>query len=569
MANGRRRLSLQEVLEFVQTDGSDIDESSSSDEELEHGQDNDVLTSREPVPKRVYVTNTTQQAQAVAEWTEDLTNYPNIPTFDCQPRLNIPETATTPLDFFHLFLTLEMLRHFKSETNRYAASEIRRKVSPGPNSVFRQWKTVTLNEMRGFFTILIHMMLVKTPTVADYWSTTSILAGKFAAAIMSRNRFQAILSFFHVSDNSSFIRSGQPNHDPLHKVRPFYDHLRSTFSQLCYPERNLSIDEAICPWRGRLNFRVYMKDKPHRWGVKLYEISESSSGYVLDFEIYARNSGLSNRPVDVCLRLMRPYLQHGHCLYTDNYYTCPELTELLLEENTLSVGTVRANRVGMPRDLKNLPLNRGDLAYRRKNSYVALRWKDKKDVNLLTTIHNPTEMITVRVGTSEKKKPVAVHDYTQNMAGVDRSDQMMAYHPLRRRTLKWWKKVFFHLLTLTVIQSQILYNKAGRGRHLPLRDFIIDLGSSLAKLYFQDRGQDENKAPPVPLQEQRENRLTSRCFPEPIPATVSKMRPARRCEVCKSKNIRKESTYMCSTCNVTLCVHPCFRDYHSKRNFSA
>ena len=38
-------------------------------------------------------------------------------------------------------------------------------------------------------------------------------------------------------------------------------------------------------------------------------------------------------------------------MYIDNYYQCPALALDLLLENTKSGGTVRANRVGMPRKL--------------------------------------------------------------------------------------------------------------------------------------------------------------------------------------------------------------------------
>ncbi|KAK7460751.1 hypothetical protein BaRGS_00038829 [Batillaria attramentaria] len=41
-----------------------------------------------------------------------------------------------------------------------------------------------------------------------------------------------------------------------------------------------------------------------------------------------------------------------------------------------------------------------------------------------------------------------------------------AYLPLHRKTIKWWKKLSFHLLTLTMIQSRILYNKHRQLRNL-------------------------------------------------------------------------------------------------------
>ncbi|KAK3786608.1 hypothetical protein RRG08_027566 [Elysia crispata] len=45
------------------------------------------------------------------------------------------------------------------------------------------------------------------------------------------------------------------------------------------PDKNICIDEGLCPWRGRSSFRVYMRDKPTKWGLKLYILSESQTDY--------------------------------------------------------------------------------------------------------------------------------------------------------------------------------------------------------------------------------------------------------------------------------------------------
>ena len=75
---------------------------------------------------------------------------------------------------------------------------------------------------------------------------------------------------------------------------------------------------------------------------------------------------------------------------------------------------------------------------------------------MLPTKHLP-KMTTVRSRTEENRKPVCVMDYTANMAGVDKFDQMISHH----KTVKWWKKLVLHLLTLVMIQAHTLYNKQG------------------------------------------------------------------------------------------------------------
>lgn len=92
-------------------------------------------------------------------------------------------------------------------------------------------------------------------------------------------------------------------------------------------------------------------------------------------------------------------------------------------------------------------------------------------------------MTTVQSRMEEKRKPVSVVDYIANMVGVDKSDQMISYLPLHPKTVKWWKKLVLHLMTLVMIQAHTLYNKhrhQNNNKDISLEDFVksvcFDLG---------------------------------------------------------------------------------------------
>ena len=112
--------------------------------------------------------------------------------------------------------------------------------------------------------------------------------------------------------------------------------------------------------------RVYMRDKPTKWAIKLYQLSESKSGYVWQLEVMTKAPGISNSQKHVCLRLIDPLLKKGHTLYVDNYYCSPQLAEFLIPEDTSLVGTVRPNRKYLPQDLMQQQMTRGAMDYRRK-----------------------------------------------------------------------------------------------------------------------------------------------------------------------------------------------------------
>lgn len=44
--------------------------------------------------------------------------------------------------------------------------------------------------------------------------------------------------------------------------------------------------KGMVPWKGRLAFKQYIPNKPDRFGMKLFVLSESESGYVENFAVY-------------------------------------------------------------------------------------------------------------------------------------------------------------------------------------------------------------------------------------------------------------------------------------------
>ena len=65
------------------------------------------------------------------------------------------------------------------------------------------------------------------------------------------------------------------------------DYLQQRFRALYIPECNVSLDEGLVPFKGRLSMKVYNPKKPPKYGVKLYILCEAQTGYALDFITYA------------------------------------------------------------------------------------------------------------------------------------------------------------------------------------------------------------------------------------------------------------------------------------------
>lgn len=76
--------------------------------------------------------------------------------------------------------------------------------------------------------------------------------------------------------------------DSLAKLCGLLEKLGSSFRNNYTPDQNISVDECLSLWKGRLKFQVYMPSKSERYGVKVYMLCESSTGYLWSFLIYSR-----------------------------------------------------------------------------------------------------------------------------------------------------------------------------------------------------------------------------------------------------------------------------------------
>ena len=83
---------------------------------------------------------------------------------------------------------------------------------------------------------------------------------------MARDRYLAILRFMHFVNNDNATVSADPNRDKLWKIRPFLNILFPRFTSIYSLSQNLSLDETLIQFKGRVQFRQFLPLKRSRFG---------------------------------------------------------------------------------------------------------------------------------------------------------------------------------------------------------------------------------------------------------------------------------------------------------------
>ena len=192
---------------------------------------------------------------------------------------------------------------------------------------------------------------------------------------------------------------------------------------------------------------------------------------------------------------------------------------------------------------------------------TGVKWMDKRPVAVISTIHD-SSMVTVnrrsrhaQGGVEALCKPVMINEYNKYMGGVDIADQLVTYYGFQHCSKKWWKRVFFHLLDVTMVNAFVIY-KSSRHHKVTHLAFMVDVVKGLLQKSGTDLGIEGNfpgTMTPFGL-------IGRNHFPEPTGKKLD-------CCLCSNRRTkRKQSSYQCESCKVTLCIYPCFRNYHKYKN---
>ncbi|KAF7700627.1 PiggyBac transposable element-derived protein 4 [Cucumispora dikerogammari] len=208
-----------------------------------------------------------------------------------------------------------------------------------------------------------------------YWKTKEESFGQVVISkAMTKIRFEAIKSNFSiyvVDDNF------KKNDSTLADKAILY--FNSVFGSKYLSGKDLTIDEGICSWEGKLRFETYNPQKLDKYGIKLYMLCDSKTDYRLKFTLCSGGKTIN----ETVLGLLDNYFRKHYIIYMDNYYNSIKLTEKLHEKHVYVCGTLRANR-GSSRvfEGKFSELKKDQICYEVNENYIVRGYYDRSSFDL-------------------------------------------------------------------------------------------------------------------------------------------------------------------------------------------
>jgi hypothetical protein len=193
-------------------------------------------------------------------------------------------------------------------------------------------------------------------------------------------------------------------------------------------------------------------------------------------------------------------------------------------------------------------------------------WQDKRQVLMLSTYHDASVQNVNRRGrggtTVDIQKPTVIVEYTSRMGAVDRADHLCTSYNFARKSCKWWRKLFFWIIEVSVVNSFILFNASQIQRGQPKCSHLEYRKKLITELVGNVR--NISKKAGRPSTRDKEERLNKQ---QHFPAIFDDGK-CKDCAVCSKRKIpggRKQTAYYCKTCSRHPALHPnnCFEKYHT------
>ncbi|UYV68941.1 hypothetical protein LAZ67_6001730 [Cordylochernes scorpioides] len=369
----------------------------------------------------------------------------------------------------------------------------------------RDANLTNLHEIKALLGIIYFLGVMKANKLNtdDTWARDST-GFELCRIAMSENRFRFLLRVIRFDDKAT--RNERPHQDKLAAVRLILDTFVKNCQKHYSPSEYITVDEKLDAFRGKCNFRQYIPSKHNKYGIKLFALVDSKMFYTCNLEIYSGKNpegpcNVSNSPSDVVERLCEPIKGTGRNVTMDNWFTSYSLALKLLQQFRLTiVGTLKRNKKEIPSEFvisRGRNVHTSVFGFQSEMTLLSYKPKENKVIlessifaswcrveSIISTLHHDAN---IDDSTGELKKPEMIMFYNMTKGGVDMMDEMTATYNCARNSRRWPMVIFYSLLNIGAINSQIIHfangnaSKVKSRRHF-LKTLSLDLIEEMVKV---------------------------------------------------------------------------------------
>lgn len=446
----------------------------------------------------------------------------------------------TPENAWNLLIDDAMITEITVRTN----DEIHRKIE-NINEKYSFHRTTTNGEILAYIGLLYLAGVHRDSrrNLEDLWSQD--LGFSIYRATMSLNRFYFISSCLRFDDKTTRLERAKD--DPLAAIRYIWDSFVDHCKMYYTPFEHCTIDEQLMGFRGRCRFRVYIKSKPDRYGLKVVMLNDSKTSYMLNAIPYTGQVKTDNKepiPTYYVRNLSQPIHGTNRNITTDNWFTSVPMFNMMLVDYKLTmVGTMRANKTEIPaKFLAAKSKGESLFAFDHNKTLVSYTPKENKNVILLSTLHRSA------IVDNETKKPEIILFYNSTKGGTDTFDKLCHTYSVSRKTKRWPLRYFFGILDQCGVNSMILYSLNMDNPRLRRRKYLETLAKNLIKPWLHERMQ-------VPTIQRGIKVAIREILQLPLGNELEEDGEAvrkQRCAFCPRVKDRKTKV-RCSSCRAAMC----------------
>ncbi|XP_069595586.1 piggyBac transposable element-derived protein 4-like [Ranitomeya imitator] len=409
-------------------------------------------------------------------------------------------------------------------------------------------------ELRAFFGLLYLAGAYKAnrQSLEELWGIDGDGIEKFGL-VMCLKRFKILIRCLRFDDRTT--RTQRKTYDRLAPIRDLFQKFVENCKKSYCPGENVTIDEMLPGFRGRCAFRQYIPSKPSKYGIKMYALVDVAKTYTYNLEIYAGTQPegpyrVSNKPSDIVKRMAEPLFGSGRSITADNWFSTCDLIDYLKMQHLSYVGTVRKNKKELPTQFVNVKGRKqysSMFAFNNGKVLVSYVPREKKNVILVSTLHDDD---AIDPGSEAQKTQEIITFYNATKGVVDTADQMCSTFSVSRNTKRWPMVIFFTMLNLGGINSQVIYLE-NQLEPLRRRAYLKKLAHELVLGELRRRSM-KTIGIPSSLQDRLKRFRPEDDSENPPPLPPPKR---RRCTTCTMESgHRRLSNYECHKCHNAVCL---------------